>query len=400
MGRGYLFTSESVTSGHPDKVADQISDAVLDAYLKKDKYARVACETLVTTGTVYVAGEITSKADVDVEKVVRHTLRDIGYVDNRYGMDANTCNVIINIDEQSSDIAAGVDTALESRDGEDKVLTGAGDQGLVFGYATYKTKSYLPEPIYYAHKLARRLEEVRRVKEEEVGVGEEPIFRPDGKTQVTVEYKDGEMVSVDTIVISVQHNEDVDNETIEELIKELVIKKEIPGKYLTDNTKYFINPSGRFVTGGPEGDVGLTGRKIIVDTYGGWSRHGGGAFCGKDPTKVDRSGAYMARYIAKNIVAAGLARECEVQLAYAIGKAEPVSVYVNTFGTAYNVEEKEIEEAVRKIFRLDPDGMIEQLDLRKPVYKNTAVYGHFGAYNYTWEKLDKVSELKKEIKKK
>lgn len=394
MGREYLFTSESVTSGHPDKVADQISDAILDAYLEGDPFARVACETLVTTGTVYITGEISSEIDVDEVQIVRNTLREIGYADERYGMDADTCEVVINLDEQSADIAAGVDNALESRDTEEDILTGAGDQGLVFGYATNQTEAYLPEPIYYAHKLAKQLEGFRRFINFS---GTKDILRPDGKTQVTVKYDGEEVKEIDTVVISAQHGETVMQEELETLLKEHVITEVIPSNLLTKNTKVLINPSGRFVTGGPEGDVGLTGRKIIVDTYGGWSRHGGGAYSGKDSTKVDRSGSYMARYIAKNIVAAKLAEECEVQLAYAIGKAEPVSVYVNTFGTAKGVAEQDIEEAVCKVFRLDPDGIIEQLDLRKPVFKDTAVYGHFGNSKYRWEQLDKVDELKKAL---
>lgn len=387
-----LFTSESVTEGHPDKMSDQISDAILDEIIKDDPNARVACETVVTTGIVFVAGEITTTTYVDIPAIVRKTVKEIGYTRAKYGFDAETCAVMTAIDEQSPDIAKGVDTALEARQGtmeaDEAEAIGAGDQGLMFGYACDETEEYMPLPISLSHKLAKRLADVR--KSNELG-----YLRPDGKTQVTIEYnEENEPVRVDTIVVSTQHHEDVTNEQIESDILEHVIKPVVPEKFLDDNTKYFINPSGRFVLGGPQGDVGLTGRKIIVDTYGGYARHGGGAFSGKDPTKVDRSAAYAARYVAKNIVAAGLAKKCEVQLAYAIGVAEPVSIAIDTFGTG-QVSEESLVEAVRKIFDLRPAGIIQMLDLRKPIFRETAAYGHFGRTDasFTWEKTDKVDEL-------
>lgn len=388
-----LFTSESVTEGHPDKMSDQISDAILDEILKHDPEARVACETAVTTGMVFVAGEISTKTYVDIPQVVRQTVEEIGYTRAKYGFDAETCAVITAIDEQSLDIAKGVDQALEARRGElDEEIEaiGAGDQGLMFGYATNETEEYMPLPINLSHKLARRLADVRKNRVLD-------YLRPDGKTQVTVEYDENERpVRVDTIVISTQHHEEVSNEQIEKDMIEHVVKAVVPQNLLDDETKYFINPSGRFVIGGPKGDVGLTGRKIIVDTYGGYARHGGGAFSGKDPTKVDRSGAYAARYVAKHIVAAGLAEKCEVQLAYAIGVAEPVSISIDTFGTGTHREE-ELVKAVRKLFDLRPAGIIRMLDLRKPIYKHTAAYGHFGRTDiiFPWERLDKVEELQK-----
>ncbi len=388
-----LFTSESVTEGHPDKMSDQISDAILDEILQHDPEARVACETAVTTGMVFVAGEISTKTYVDIPQVVRQTVEEIGYTRAKYGFDAETCAVITAIDEQSPDIAKGVDQALEARRGEldeEIVAIGAGDQGLMFGYATNETEEYMPLPINLSHKLARRLADVRKNRVLD-------YLRPDGKTQVTVEYDENERpVRVDTIVISTQHHEEVSNEQIEKDMIEHVVKAVVPQNLLDDETKYFINPSGRFVIGGPKGDVGLTGRKIIVDTYGGYARHGGGAFSGKDPTKVDRSGAYAARYVAKHIVAAGLAEKCEVQLAYAIGVAEPVSISIDTFGTGTHREE-ELVKAVRKLFDLRPAGIIRMLDLRKPIYKHTAAYGHFGRTDivFPWERLDKVEELQK-----
>ncbi|AVX21715.1 MAG: methionine adenosyltransferase [Bacillota bacterium] len=387
-----LFTSESVTEGHPDKIADQISDAVLDAILAQDPNARVACETSVTTGLVLVSGEITTSCYVDIPKIARETIREIGYTRAKFGFDCDTCAVITAIDEQSPDIAMGVDKALEAKTGEmtDEQIEaiGAGDQGMMFGYATNETPEFMPLPISLAHKLTRRLAEVRKS-------GLLTYLRPDGKSQVTVEYEDDRPVRVDTVVISTQHSPDVDLETIKRDMIEHVIKPVIPAEYLDENTKYFINPTGRFVIGGPQGDAGLTGRKIIVDTYGGMARHGGGAFSGKDPTKVDRSGAYAARYVAKNIVAAGLANKCEVQLAYAIGVARPVSIMIETFGTGKLPEEKLIE-LVRKHFDLRPAGIIKTLDLRRPIYKQTAAYGHFGRndLDLPWERLDKVEVLR------
>ncbi|CEH30619.1 S-adenosylmethionine synthase (AdoMet synthase) (MAT) (Methionine adenosyltransferase) [Aneurinibacillus migulanus] len=390
----HLFTSESVTEGHPDKICDQVSDAILDAILDKDPNARVAAETSVTTGMVLVAGEITTSCYVDIPKVVRETIREIGYTRAKYGFDADTCAVLTSIDEQSPDIAQGVDQALEAREGqmtdEQIEAIGAGDQGLMFGFACNETPELMPLPISLAHKLSRRLTEVRKN-------GTLAYLRPDGKTQVTVEYEGDKPVRVDTIVISTQHDPAVSLEQIQQDLKEHVIKPIVPKEFLDDATKYFINPTGRFVIGGPQGDAGLTGRKIIVDTYGGYARHGGGAFSGKDPTKVDRSGAYAARYVAKNIVAAGLAEKCEVQVAYAIGVAQPVSISVDTFGTG-KVEEDILVQLVRKHFDLRPAGIIKQLDLRRPMYRGTAAYGHFGRndLNVPWEQTDKAEILKKE----
>lgn len=371
----YLFTSESVTEGHPDKIADQISDAILDAILAQDPTGRVACETLVTTGLAVVAGEITTSAKVNYKKIIRDTIDEIGYNNALYGYDSNTCSVIDAIGTQSPDIAQGVDTG------------GAGDQGLMFGFACNETDELMPLPIQLAHNLTRRLSEARRS-------GELPYLRPDGKSQVTVEYRDGKPFRVEAVVISTQHADDVTNDMLRADILEKIIKTTVPAALLDENTKYHINPTGRFVVGGPMGDAGLTGRKIIVDTYGGYAPHGGGAFSGKDPTKVDRSAAYMARYIAKNIVAAGLAEKCTVQLAYAIGVAEPVSVLVDTHGTG-KVDETMLSEAVRKNFELTPKGIIETLDLRKPIFKKTAAFGHFGRTNdeFTWEKTDKTDAL-------
>lgn len=391
--RRYLFTSESVTEGHPDKIADQISDSVLDAILAQDPVARVACETLCTTGLVHVVGEISTKCYVDIPKIVRETVKEIGYTRAKYGFDGETCGVMTSIDEQSPDIAMGVDKALEAKQGEmDQIdAIGAGDQGMVFGYASNETPECMPLPISLAHKLARRLSEVRKTNEL-------AYLRPDGKTQVTVEYEDGIPVRVDTIVISTQHSPDVEHETIERDLLAKVVQVVIPSALLDEKTKYYINPTGRFVVGGPQGDAGLTGRKIIVDTYGGMARHGGGAFSGKDPTKVDRSGAYAARYVAKNVVAAGLADKCEVQISYAIGVAHPVSVMVETFGTN-KVAVELIEKLVPKFFDLRPAGIIKMLDLRRPIYKQTAAYGHFGRtdVDLPWEKTDKAELLRKEV---
>lgn len=388
-----LFTSESVTEGHPDKICDQISDAVLDAIIEQDPMARVACETSVSTGLVLVAGEITTNCYVDIPKIVRETIRGIGYDRAKYGFDCETCAVLTSIDEQSSDIAMGVDKALEAKEGkleEEDLATGAGDQGMMFGFACNETPELMPMPISLAHKLTKKLSDVRKQ-------GVVDYLRPDGKSQVTVEYNDGVPTRVDTVVISTQHSADVDAATIREDMIEKVIKPVIDPSLLDENTKYFINPTGRFVIGGPQGDAGLTGRKIIVDTYGGYGRHGGGAFSGKDPTKVDRSAAYAARYVAKNIVAAGLADKCEVQLAYAIGVAEPVSVFVNTFGTGKVADDK-IAELVRKHFDLRPAAIIKNLDLRKPIYKQVAAYGHFGRndLDLPWEKTDVAEKLKAE----
>ena len=387
-----FFTSESVTEGHPDKIADQISDAVLDAIIEKDPTARVACETLVTTGMVHVVGEISTKIYVDIPRIVRDTVREIGYTRAKYGFDCDTCGILVSIDEQSADIAMGVDDSLEVKSGDsdknDKI--GAGDQGMMFGYATNETPELMPTPISLAHRLSRRLSEVR--KDETL-----TYLRPDGKTQVTVEYVDGVPKRIDTIVISTQHSPEVTHEQIEADLKKYVIDAAVPAELVDADTKYFINPTGRFVIGGPHGDAGLTGRKIIVDTYGGMARHGGGAFSGKDPSKVDRSAAYAARYVAKNIVAAGLADKCEIQIAYAIGVARPVSVLVETFGTAKVAEEK-IQELVNKHFDLRPAGIIEMLDLLKPRYKKTAVYGHFGRtdVDLPWERTDKADVLRQE----
>ncbi|TQR18027.1 methionine adenosyltransferase [Psychrobacillus vulpis] len=393
MTQRRLFTSESVTEGHPDKICDQISDAILDAILAEDPNARVACETSVTTGLVLVAGEITTSTYVDIPKVVRSTIKEIGYTRAKYGFDSETSAVLTAIDEQSPDIAMGVDQALEAREGSmsdsDIEAIGAGDQGLMFGYACNETPELMPLPISLAHKLSRRLAEVRKNDTLD-------YLRPDGKTQVTVEYDEhNNPVRIDTIVISTQHHPEVTLEQIQKDLKEFVIKPIVPSELIDENTKYFINPTGRFVIGGPQGDAGLTGRKIIVDTYGGYARHGGGAFSGKDPTKVDRSAAYAARYVAKNIVAAGLADRCEVQLAYAIGVAQPVSIAVDTFGTG-KVEEIELVSFIRDLFDLRPAGIIKMLDLRRPIYKETAAYGHFGRtdIDLPWEKTDKAEELK------
>ena len=389
-----LFTSESVTEGHPDKMCDAISDAILDALMEQDPMSRVACETATTTGLVLVMGEITTKAYVDIQKIVRETVREIGYDRAKYGFDCDTCGVITAIDEQSSDIAMGVDKALEAKENrmseEELDAIGAGDQGMMFGYASNETEEYMPYPISMAHKLARRLTEVRKN-------GTLKYLRPDGKTQVTVEYdENGKPVRLDAVVLSTQHDENVTQEQIHADIKKYVFDEIIPADMVDENTKFFINPTGRFVIGGPHGDSGLTGRKIIVDTYGGYARHGGGAFSGKDCTKVDRSAAYAARYVAKNIVAAGLADKCEIQLSYAIGVAHPTSIMVETFGTGKLSEEK-LVEIIRENFDLRPAGIIRMLDLRRPIYKQTAAYGHFGRndLDLPWEKLDKVDTLKK-----
>ena len=388
-----LFTSESVTEGHPDKICDQISDAVLDALLEKDPMSRVACETSITTGLVLVMGEITTNAYVDIQKIVRETIREIGYDRAKYGFDCDTCGVITAIDEQSSDIAMGVNKALEAKEHtmseEDIEAIGAGDQGMMFGFATNETPEYMPYPIALAHKLARKLTEVRKN-------GTLPYLRPDGKTQVTVEYDENDKPKrLDAVVLSTQHGEDVTQEQIHEDIKKYVFDTVLPAELVDDETKFFVNPTGRFVIGGPNGDSGLTGRKIIVDTYGGYARHGGGAFSGKDCTKVDRSAAYAARYVAKNIVAAGLAEKCEIQLSYAIGVARPTSVRVDTFGTG-KVSDDRLIEIIRENFDLRPAGIIRMLDLRRPIYKQTAAYGHFGRtdIDLPWEKLDKVDVLK------
>ena len=386
----YLFTSESVTEGHPDKVCDRISDSVLDAILSEDKYARVACETFATTGVINVMGEISTTANVDIPKIVRTALCDIGYDSADAGFDGNTCAVLTSIDAQSSDIAMGVDNSLEFKEGEEDSynLHGAGDQGMMFGYACNETEELMPLAISLAHTMAMKLTEVRKS-------GELDYLRPDGKTQVTVEYTDGVATRIDAVVVSTQHKDSVTLEQLRADILEKVIKPVIPSNLMDENTKIFINPTGRFVIGGPQGDTGLTGRKIIVDTYGGYARHGGGAFSGKDPTKVDRSAAYMSRYVAKNIIAAGLADKCEIQLAYAIGVANPVSVMVDTFSTG-KVSDEKIAEAVKKVFDLRPAAIIEALDLRRPIYTPTSAYGHFGRkdIDLPWEKTDKTEELK------
>ena len=380
----FTFTSESVTEGHPDKMADQISDSILDAVLEDDNQSRVACETLLTTGLVVLAGEITTKSIIDYNAIVRNTIKDIGYTDISMGFDSKTCAVMVSIDKQSPDIAMGVD-------GNNNKEQGAGDQGLMFGYATSETKELMPTPIIYAHKLSKKLSEVRKNSKL-------PFLRPDGKTQVTVRYENNEPVGIDAVVISTQHSEDISNKDLYDAIYEEVIKTSIDKDLLGDNTKIFVNPTGRFVTGGPMGDAGLTGRKIIIDTYGGWARHGGGAFSGKDPSKVDRSAAYMARYVAKNIVKSGIAEECEIQLAYAIGIAEPVSVMVDTFGTS-QIPDENISYAVREVFDLRPAGIISSLNLLRPIFKDTAAYGHFGRTDngFTWERTDKTEELLKAI---
>ena len=389
-----LFTSESVTEGHPDKICDQVSDGVLDAILTKDPMARVACETATTTGIVFVMGEITTSAYVDIESVVRDTLREIGYNRAKFGFDSETCSVITSIHGQSPDIALGVDKAYEAKKGEDdsRFDTGAGDQGMMFGFACDETEELMPMPISLAHKLTIALTQARKS-------GKLPYLRPDGKSQVTVEYEDDKPVRVDTVVISTQHSPDVEQQTIYNDVLEHIIKKIIPAELLDEKTKYYINPTGRFVIGGPQGDSGLTGRKIIVDTYGGYAAHGGGAFSGKDPTKVDRSACYAARYVAKNVVASGIAKKCEVQLAYAIGVAKPVSILVNTYGTA-KISDEEITKIIQDNFDLRPAAIIETFDLRRPIYKQTAAYGHFGRtdIDLPWEKTDKIDVFKNAVK--
>ena len=397
MADKFLFTSESVTEGHPDKIADQISDTILDAILAQDSHGRVACETIVTTGQVHVFGEIRTTAHVDYGALIRKTINDIGYTNADYGFDGDHCGILISLGRQSTDIAMGVDKSKEAKNGsKDKLgTTGAGDQGMMFGYASNESEpyfkgAYMPLPITLAHRLSYRLAQVRKS-------GEVPYLRPDGKTQVSVEYENGKPVRVDTIVISTQHDPDVSHEQIEKDMKEKVVNQVIPAELLDDQTIYHINPTGRFVIGGPQGDAGLTGRKIIVDTYGGMARHGGGAFSGKDPTKVDRSAAYAARYVAKNLVAAGIADRCEIQLAYAIGVAEPVSIFVDTFGTG-RISDEEITKLIRRHFDLRPDGIISMLNLARPIYRKTAAYGHFGRHDveFPWESTDKAAILRKE----
>ena len=382
-----FFTSESVTEGHPDKIADQISDAVLDAIIEKDPKARVACETLVTTGLVHVVGEISTSTYVDIPRVVRDTIREIGYTRAKYGFDCDTCGVLVSIDEQSADIAMGVDEALESKDGNSEIndKIGAGDQGMMFGYATNETPEYMPMPISLAHRLSRRLAEVRKN-------GTLTYLRPDGKTQVTVEYVDNQPKRIDTIVISTQHSPEVTQEQIKNDLKRYVIDAALPAEFIDENTKFFINPTGRFVIGGPHGDAGLTGRKIIVDTYGGMARHGGGAFSGKDPSKVDRSASYAMRWVAKNVVAAGLAKRCEVQVGYAIGRAHPVGLYVETFGTE-TVPVDAITKAINEVFDLRPAAIVRDLDLLRPIYKATSAYGHFGRPGFSWEQTNRAQAL-------
>lgn len=388
----YIFTSESVTEGHPDKVCDAVSDAILDAYLTRDPNARVACETAVKNNTIVLLGEISSSAEVNIDLVVRQTIKEIGYSKEEYGFSEKTVHIINLLDKQSPDIAQGVDNALESRNGKNKAKTGAGDQGIIFGYASDETPEFMPLPITLAHKLAKRITRLRKTNRIK-------YLRPDGKTEVSVKYENGKPVEIPTIVISVQHDEDVTQEQIRKDIIEKVINKVIPAELLNDNTEIYINPTGRFVTGGPAGDSGLTGRKIIVDTYGGYSRHGGGAFSGKDPTKVDRSAAYAARYAAKNIVASGIADKCEIQLAYAIGVAQPVSVFVDTFGTGRRSDE-EIVGAVKSIFDFSPDGIIKYFALKRPIYKSLSAYGHMGREDLSvrWEKTDAVGRIKEYFK--
>ena len=391
----YLFTSESVSEGHPDKICDQISDAILDAIMEKDPYGRVACETCITTGLVLVMGEITTNANIDVPSIVRNTVRKIGYNDSKYGFDADTCGIIVCLDKQSEDIALGVNEALEAKVKKDKAEIGAGDQGMMFGYATNETKEYMPLPIVLAHKLSKQLSNVRKS-------GRLKYLRPDGKTQVTIEYDGNIPKRIDTIVCSVQHDENISQDKIYKDILKYVIEDIIPEGLMDDNTNVYVNPTGRFVIGGPHGDSGVTGRKIIVDTYGGMGRHGGGAFSGKDCTKVDRSAAYAARWVAKNVVAAGLAHKCEIELAYAIGVAHPLSIMVDTFGTNNGVaSDTDIEKAIQKVFDLRPGAIIRDLKLRRPIFEKTAAYGHFGRNDadFTWEKTNRVDELRNAIHK-